>query len=1215
MPPLIKSTKSAKSTKSGRPAKPAKPDIIDAGESSEVDYTPEELESIEQFTRFFDRAPGQVNTSLLSKLNRQDDFAETPGRAADGGRSEEDASPVSADEPSDLGDIPDLGDTSPASADEPSDLGDIPDLGDAFPASVDEPGDLGDIPDLGDTSPASVDEPGDLGDIPDLGDASPASVDEPGDLGDIPDLGDASPASADEPGDLGDIPDLGDTSPASVDEPDDLGDIPDLGDAFPASVDEPGDLGDIPELGDAFPASVDEPGDLGDIPELGDAFPASVEEPGDLGDIPELGDAFPASVEEPGDLGDIPELGDAFPASVEEPGDLGDIPELGDAFPASVEEPGDLGDIPELGDAFPASVEEPGDLGDIPELGDTSPASADGSSTEVGEGLSPPSLEDLSLSGVTFSKDSPDSPAPPRPTDPTPKDEAYFSDGEIKDIRKKLKAYPLQIRRLSINTIVEDKLSADDIRSLVDMLLKGSPVKQVQKFLEEKLHVDLGDIAKTETSQARVVVSKAHYSVERLEKTARNIKRLKYVSLIGSLLILAGFTLYQTVIKPWLYRRLIKNAQVLILSEKPKVPSPASIDQAEKLFSEAENIYPQDAYGYLQLANAYQQIGLYQNAFEKLFGKVSLSQTTRLYGENIDSSKKYWKKTRSVPTIRYSNGDFGQLKIDRSLWNLEKKGAYLISYLDKKENDAKVLMALGRFHSNPVKRFKDSPYRNNLLGIDYFKRILTFEVKTPFFRKDETMAMALGGIGDVYYQQKDHYISNEYFAKIIANQPGSVIGHAGIIKNLLKLYSKQKDPRLVIDYHNKIKYGAQVEDKLPLHTLSALAAFYIDLPKEGELRVSYNISPNESANKQALKNRSIDLLNILYRSERKDEYGNINEGRYFAEGYYQRGRYFRNILNQPRVAMEQFEYAYQYNPGHFLSLNERAEILIDLSDYNGAMKHLQIAVEQLTPEKLQLLGDSPEDETLMDADIAKIYFNYGKSIYLSIIQDLGDTNSWQRIQETEKYNIGLEFGTQALVRELDKAEVYFKQADQIGVFSEKTRTELNYFQGWSAYAKGNPQKALFHWNSIASERELRYRNLELAKSHALYKLGVRQKLKKSKSLQAALGYLLFLQEHYEKRAGDILKPSGSNKAHIRLFTRLAIIENNLGAIYELLEDEARATEHYWKSVDYSQRVSRENEIARYNLKLSFKRAGLADKESIPVIMDYIPPRLYEVLKN
>ena len=1004
----------------------------------------------------------------------------------------------------------------------------------------------------------------------------------------------------------------------------------------PAAGDELADLGDIPELGDAPPTSGDEPVDLGDIPELGDAPPtppAAGDELADLGDIPELGDTPPtppAAGDELADLGDIPELGDAPPtppAAGDELADLGDIPELGDTPPtppAAGDELADLGDIPELGDAPPTSRDELADLGDIPELSDAPPMSGDEPPTGDGEGLSPPRLEDLSLSEVVFSTDSSDSSqkddesyVPPAitPSQALSKDEAYFSDDEIKDIRKKLKAHPLQIRKLSINTIVEDKLPADDIRSLIDMLLQEKPAKQVQKFLEEKLHVDLGDIAKTETSRARVVVSKAHYSVERLEKTARNVKRLKYISLIGFLLIVAGFTLYQTVVKPSLYRGLIKDAQEWILSEKPKAPSPASIDQAEKLFSEAANFYPQDAYGYLQLANSYQQIGLYQNAFEKLFGKVSLGQTTRLYGENIDDSKKYWKKTRSVPIVRYSNGGFGQLKIDRSLWNLEKKGAYLISHLDKKENDAGVLMALGRFHSNPVKRFKDSPYRNNLLGINYFRRILTFEVKTPFLREDETMAMALGGIGDIYYQQKDHYKSNEYFEKIITNQPGSVIGHAGIIKNLLKLYSKQKDPRLVIDYHNKIKHDAQVEEKLPLHILSALAAFYIDLPEEGELRVSYNISPKESANEQTLKNRSIDLLNILYRSERKDEYGNINEGRYFAEGYYQRGRYFRNILNQPRAAMEQFEYAYQYNPGHFLSLNERAEILIDVSDYDSAMKNLQIAIQQLTPEKLQLLGDSPEDETLMDADIAKIYFNYGKSIYLSIIQDMGDTSSWQRIQETEKYNIDLDFGAEALVRELDKAEVYFRQADQIGISSEGTRTELNYFQGWSAYTKGNPQKALFHWNSIASEQELRYRNLELAKSHALYKLGVRQKLEKAKSLQAALGYLLFLQDHYEKRADDILKPSSGNKAHVKLFTRLAIIENNLGAIYELLEDEARATEHYWKSVDYSQRVSRENEIARYNLKLSFKRAGLADRESIPVIMDYIPPRLSEVLKN
>ncbi len=1069
------------------PAPPEKPDFIESKLSTEIKYTPEELESIKELTSFFNNAPGQINLSELSE----------EGQLSSQGNEEKDSNDLSLNNK------------------ETENLSD----------------NLGGLDEL--NAPAeSVDDLGGLGGLDDLN-APAESVDDLGGLGGLNDLN----APAESMDDLGGLDDL--NAPAE-------------------SVDDLGGLGSLDDL-NAPAGSMDDLGGLDDL-----NVPAG-------------------SVDDFGGLDDL-----NTPA--ESVDDLVDMTQIED-FEKIQSDP----------------VETAQSQDNI--------VSTEFISNE--SDLTLPSLEDISPTTIAFSTDTSEQKNESHSSSAIPllNNRIQFSDDIIKSLREKLKFYPFQIKKLVINTIIEDKLSEIDVQELVNIVVKKVSVEEVQSFLEEKLGVDLGEFIDNRPSTTKVIISDIDYSAENLEKTTRNIKRIKYGGLAVILLLSLSAVSYWLAIKPWLYKRLVTNAKEIILSRKPNPPLFTSINTAENLFEKARQYYPKKIYAYLQIAHAYQRVGLYTNTFEKLFGKISLNQTIRLYDENVSESKKFWNKIRNVPVVSYTNKNLGQIKLDQSIWTIQKKGAYLISHLDKKDDDAQVLLALGKFHSNPTIKFKNSFYRNNLLGIAYFRRILTFDVKVPFLKGDDYRAMALGGIGDVYYQQKKYYKSNEYYEKIVINQPDNIIGHAGILKNLLKLYSKQVDPRLIIDYHNKIKYSVKIEDKLPLYTLSSLAAFYIDLPDQDELRIKYNISPNDFVTQKTLKSRSIELLNILYRSQRKDEYGSISDGRYFSEGYYQRGRYFRNILNQPRVAMKQFEYAYEYKPEHFLALNERAEILIDINDYQSASDNLKLAIEQLTPEKLALLGQSPDDETLLDADIANIYFNYGKSIYLSSIQNLRNMDSWQRIQEIKKYNVNSEFGMEALVRELDKAEVYFRKADSIGIIDEKRRTELNYFQGWSAYAKGNSQKALFYWDSIAPYYQLQHQNLELAKSHALYKLATTIAGGKSQYLQASLGYLTFLQGYYEKRSSNILKPSDNNKAHIKLFTRLAIIENNIGAIHELLNNEEKSIEHYWKSINYSQRISRENEIARYNLKLSFKRAGLASPELIPVIMDYISPKLFETIKN
>ena len=870
-------------------------------------------------------------------------------------------------------------------------------------------------------------------------------------------------------------------------------------------------------------------------------------------------------------------------------------------------EPGSLPPIDDLGGDLDGGALTGEDLSGLDNLG--VPPELSGTKEESAI----PSLDDLSPY-VTFTKES--IPSPPEtgyPATTAPESGVQFSDEQIKDIHQKLKAYPLPIRKLAINSIIEDKLSPENIADIVAKINKEASTDEIKKFLESKLGIELGNIQKDKKDKTQVFVSRLDYTDEGLEKRGKRLRRLQIGALIAIILFMVGAASYHYIFKPWFYRGLIADGKEIILKNAPNPPSLADIQEAEKNFKKVLTYYPKEINGYLQYADAYSKVGLYENAFEKLFGKVVFVAPFRLKNEYITSSDQFWRKIKDVPTVGYSNDTKNQLRINGSFWNLEKKGVYLTSHLDEKEVNAMVLLALGKFHSNPAKRFRRSSYRNNLLGIGYFKRILTFETKSPLFRKDSYLSKALQGIGNVYYRQKDYFKSNEYFEKSITNQPNDPFGHAGVLRNLLRLYKKQRDPRLIIDYHNKVKYSLDIEDGLPLDVLAKLAAFYIDLPEEDDLRVKYNVSAKDFVNAHALKQRAYELLNLLYSKDEKDEYGNIKQGKYLAEGFYQRGRYYYKVMNRPRVAMKQFEYAYKYDPRHFLALNDRAEILLSIHDYGGAIKNLDLAIQQLSPEKVGLLGDFPEDETLVQADIGRVYFNYGRAIYLSIVEKMGETNDWQRIQELEKYKTESGLGIEPLVATLDKADIYFSKGDEIGLKDERQRTKLLYYQGWSSYVKGNHKKALFLWESIPPEWQMKYRNLELAKSHALYKLATVGRREIQKNLQAALTYLLFLQSYYQKQASQIEEPSVGNKTHVKLFTRLVMIENNLGAIYELFQDENKSTQHYWRSIDYSKRILRENEVARYNLKLSFKRTGLEKKEAIPVIMDFIPPTLKETL--
>lgn len=837
-------------------------------------------------------------------------------------------------------------------------------------------------------------------------------------------------------------------------------------------------------------------------------------------------------------------------------------------------------------------------LDDLPEqeastsVGTANAAEQNANSEQEEASLTPPALSELS---------------PQKAIAHASKNSAFYTaedltDEELAAAQTALKTFPYALRKVFIDTILANRLALADTREIVAELVAGARPEAIKKLLENKLGESINLQKGAETS--RTVFSRESYTNAGLERQARLIRRTRYTIVAALLFLLLGNLSYFYLYKPLRYNRLIANGKELIETQ--------NFDKAEEYFKTAVSIYPNRIKAYLQFGEAYKKIGEYQKSFVKLFGDVSLEQNgkaMRYENQELSSADSLWPLLKKVPFVRYANS-FSQhnaVLINNIPFRIHSKGAYLLSHLDTSVEDAQTLLALGSFHSNPVKRFKESPYRNNLLAIDYFQRVLTFKTNASFLTRENYANQSIEGIGNVYYQQKDYYRAQNYFEKMIRENPYNPVGQSGVLRSLLKIYQNTNDPRLIIQRHTEIRNNLKIEDKLPFYMLTALAAFYTDLPDDDSLRIQYNVSPFDHTDNKRLKTRSVELLDILFKGTETDVYGNKIEGKYFAEGFYQRGRYYRFTDKEIRMALKQMEYAYLYDPRHFLALADRGEMLLEQNDYSAAIEHFRLALAQMTSEKLELLGARPEDETLLDADFGGVYFDMGKALYLTALKDLGETLDWTRIQETQKYNSTSNYGIQGLSEMLDQTDVYFQKAQDIGVKDKQKRLQLAYYSGWSQYARGNFRKALQYWESIEASNQRNLTNLDLGKANALYRLAQIDPQNRQTHLQAALAYLLFLQNKYNRRAAQIGNPSADIKENVKLFSRIATIENNMGAIYELLGEQQASLQHYWRAVDAAKKINRENEVANLNIQLNFKRASLQGEERLPVILDFVSP--------
>jgi tetratricopeptide (TPR) repeat protein len=1133
--------------------------MADEQPKPEITYTPEELATINELTSFFQKAPGQVD------LDEVEEAAEKPadGDLGDAAALAASAAAVDAAAPkrpvADLAKFDDVMNMdidnfdAPAAADEPQDV-----------PLADEPAPALDF-DLPESEP--------LVNAADTGDFALPGI-EPA----------AEPIAEPAADDLASDFNFDETPVTPVTEP--AADAMDFG-----ALDLPPATSELPATQDDF-ALPDAGGDLD--------FGAPAEAPADAAPLDFDLPAEPAAEAPAADF--ATPAGDDFAFPETPATDTGsdfnfDAPATDsfDAMAPAADAPLDLGDTPapDMGDFDSApAVQQQDDSfnfdSSAPSLDDLSPEVALGAGAAAG-----------ALAGASLSSDLSSLAA---------EEAASVDPATIRRVRETLRSFPAPLRRRLSKALLDENMKPADSNELMRLLSEGASANEISAWLDSKNVEEIPEEA-ADAAGPRIIMARPEYTDEGLARQERLIKLTRFGAIAAFVLIAVVGGAYFSLLKPYFYRQAVAKGRDMILQR-----GSAAIPDAERQFEKALSYYDRDTYAYLQYADAYRYKGLYGEAFAKLFGEVKLpGMAAKVTDKEVRSSAELFGALKRVPVVAYA-GNENMVAVNGTPLALGKKGAYVISHLDNRKDEAQVLLALGSFHSNPSRRFGREPYKNNFLGADYFRRVLMANPATPAFKKEEMMDRAVMGIGDIFYHEKDYDRALDYYKKIVDKEPDNATAHAGIIKSLIKLFHLNNDPRMVIQHHTMIR-GKKIENKLPMYIKARLASFYIDLPAEDELRVKYNISPANMLTGQQLKTRTDDLLNSIFNSSETDIFGVKHEGTKFAEGYYQRARSYAKDKGQVRMALKQFEYAFHYDPRHFMALNDRAELLTSLNDFGGATELLRLAKQLSTPDKLSELGENEQDETLSEAPVGVISFNMGKAMYLDAIRDLANSETWLRLKEVQKYRSNSDNGASALLAHLDRIELEFNEAKSLGLAGTKAESELMYFSGWSKFVKNDHRGALADWEKIDPEKTSSLPNLSLAQSHCYYRLAVEESVtaKRDKYLDSALGLLFYSQDRYTARAGTITRIDASNEKHARLMSNLAIIENNIGAIYEMLDDEQKSLMHYWKSIENSKRIGKENEIANLNIRLSFKRKALGEGENFPVIMDYVPPLITEDL--
>ncbi|EKP12021.1 tetratricopeptide repeat protein [Leptospira borgpetersenii] len=809
-----------------------------------------------------------------------------------------------------------------------------------------------------------------------------------------------------------------------------------------------------------------------------------------------------------------------------------------------------------------------------------------------------------------------------------------LKDEELAIIQKEILRYPPTLRRAVIDSIVQDRLTPRDQKGLLELIKIESSPQEIADFLSGALGETIFVSQKMSgfsKDGVPIISTDPVYTKEGLQRQRKVIRRT-IISIAATIFLVVGGTLfYRNFIIPNQAAQYYEQGLMLIreagVYPKNSETRKKKFFEAEESFARGENILPNHL-KYLNLYGVeYTRVEEYDRAFEKLFGKVSPD-----FGAGREEpSSNAWDKREKVPIITLAKGQvwdntklsgkngsenrmilIAQDGIQRKIM---KAGAYIVMRLEKQTHDNPTYKNLGRFHSSIMPSFTEpflggGKYKNDQLAINFFKQVYT-DGNEPY--DEESTA----GIAKIYYNRREFGKAASFYNKIVEIDPSSSVGQGGLLSTYIEMWKEDGNPQFVINHHRQIKNNLNIEKELSLHVLSKLASFYTDLNKK-ELRIRYNINPTDQVSGMEVNDNALEILNLIYHKTEKDPVtGTEIEGSQYAEGYYQRGRYFASIKESIQ-ARRFFEKAAALDPAHYLASTELAENAIRLANFAEADKLLNESLKRFENYK-QSYGAREEDETLIQGNIGRIYFDKARIQYLSA----AGIHEKDKITEFPGRKIypfrartAMDASAKTRSMELKNSLDGFSKAESVQT-DEKEFTlirrwrtplpleiqrELRYFKGWVDYMNGDFAASLNEWVGFEDEDEYNHSTLLMGKANAFFYTG---------QYKASLGNYLKVQDNMEERLLNMGLPKSDDPYHQEVYQTLVAAYNNIGAVYEKQGNTAEALKHYWKAIETARKINEISEIAMSNKDLIFKKEAIGQD---PLLEDWLSPTLDSVKK-
>lgn len=364
-----------------------------------------------------------------------------------------------------------------------------------------------------------------------------------------------------------------------------------------------------------------------------------------------------------------------------------------------------------------------------------------------------------------------------------------LSDVELRRLKHSLMLLPVPLMRAVKDAILNDKLTGDDTKLLVSMIVSGRNENDIRRFVEDRLHIKI-EAAKTQ--KRKVLSSRSEYSsAARRARQKKLFKATWIVSVLAIAVMFGAVLTYQYVYKPWKAGKLIGEGVTLILTKD-------EIGQEMKNYEKAETI----------------------------FKKV-----------NDEYVKNY------LPGFtRYARAYFDKKQYERSLVKLNQ--AYKI-----KPSNIDTLNGLGYFYKKVPESYYESSVKSHLKEYYYSKappvvpRIRNkYDVAIDFYLKatyvDPKNITALVGIGDVYFIQGEYLKARQYYENILKVDPDSIAGYSG----LLNLFIERDDfPDMLTEFVDLRQKG--ILYKVPAPLLGKLAEYMLSKTADGlkNIRIEYGI--------------------------------------------------------------------------------------------------------------------------------------------------------------------------------------------------------------------------------------------------------------------------------------------------------------------------------------------------------------------------------------